>query len=164
MSVEALPSPSTEPKPPSALPQTLNGLAASQAELSHACASARAGRRPAALAAARVGHLLAERVHEQCIAREVHGAEVGPRLAADRAERLRSELRVEPGQGADHGREVSGCRGVGLVEGVAHRPLVGRVALEAAERGALQRQGQEHIVGVIGQRRGQEGEVFGEFE
>ena len=126
---------------------------------------ARLGQR-LALAAARAGqpaprhrHLLAERAHEQDVAGEVRGAEVGPRLAADRAQRCGTLRRRETGQRADHRGVVARRAGVGLVQGVADGALVGRVAAKSGEGGALQRQGQIHVVGVVAQRRSQEREV-----
>ena len=110
-------------------------------------------------AAARQRHLLAERVHEQRGVGHVGRAEVGIGLTADGVERRRALLGAEPGQRADHRGEVAGGVGEGLVQRIADVALVHRVAAEAREGVALQGQGQEHVVGVVGERRRQEREV-----
>ena len=59
---------------------------------------------------------------------DVHGAEVGIGLAADRVERGRALRGVEPGERAQHRGEVAAGVGEGLVERDADRLLVGRAA------------------------------------
>ena len=113
--------------------------------------------------AARIGHLLAQRIHEHHAAVGVHGAEVGIGLAADRVQRQRALHGVEAGDHPQHRGEVAAGRGEGLVEGDADRPLVGRQRQETGREGGLaERQGEEHVVGVVGERRCQEGEVAGD--
>ncbi len=116
------------------------------------------------LAAMEARHLLAQRIHEHRRVVDVHGAEVGIGLAADRIERDRALRRVEAGECADHGGEVAAGIGEGLVEGRAHGPLVGRQGQEGRSKGVLrrQRQGEEDVVGVVGERRREEREVTGD--
>jgi hypothetical protein len=74
----------------------------------------------------RVGHLLAQRVHEHRGVIDVHSAEVGIGLAADGVERHRALRRAEARQRADHRGEVARRIGEALVERDADRLLVGR--------------------------------------
>ena len=100
------------------------------------------------------------RVHEQRRALDVGRAEVGILLAADGVQRRRSLLGAEPAQRVQHGVEVARRRGVDLVEHRADGILVGR--LRAGGEGARRLEQQQiDVVGVVRQRRRQEGEVAG---
>ena len=87
--------------------------------------------------AARVGHLLAQRIHEHRAAVGVHGAEVGIGLAADGVQRQRALRGVEAGDHPQHRGEVAAGRGEALVERDADGALVGRQRQEARREGGL---------------------------
>jgi hypothetical protein len=91
-----------------------------------------------------------------------HGiAEAGIVLAADGIEGLRAIRRAEADDGIQHGGIVAARPIEGLVEGAADLALV--ISAAAEGEGVLRhRQREEDVVGVVAQRRRQEGEVAGD--
>ena len=89
--------------------------------------------------AACLGHLLAERVHEQGAVIDVHGAEVGPGLAADRIQRPQALLPVEVDQRRHDGVEVPRRRVGDLVQRTADPDLVAGPAAAATPPAKLVR-------------------------
>ena len=109
-----------------------------------------------ARSAARVGHLLAQGIHEHHGVVGVHGAEVGPGLAADRIQRRQALLQVEVGQHRHHLGEVILRRATDRVQRFADINLVAGLAAGVGE-GRPHRQ--EDIVRVVYEKRCHEGEV-----